>query len=478
MMDGIARVNVDPYVMEYVMHCMYDTFLKLQQGLRVSISWRKDDDSVMLTSTSRPATRDLHQALNRFFVMYNAVTRNLTFEYCQLSKYPDINLSIVNQIRDRYPRINIQKTNNKGEIKIIGFKNEITQVLSFIREYVHKNSRIPEQRTIVLVDHRQRLPRQENRTPPDDHLLYQDELSLENPKTMLFSKSFEKKISSFKSRRQEYLTQNSNSPPSRYSTSEIRRLQQSQTTKKTLTLPKINARTEQTQNLVKKHHEIRTTTGLIVSTCLQDAISDEPISEVLVSEISPTGRLSDDIMWMVAKQRSFELTKIIRLHIALYGQVSPSRVIVTPGFRLPYTHIIHVATPSWEDENPKKSLRNLFTAYKNVIRIADTDLNATSISIPILGRCSTAGRTFPEHQALAVMRQSVVGVTKSGLQHIRHLRILCSRQRELNFVKTKLFPQLMFVTYDSRYLSQQQQRYFRKRDEEEVDIYTDDGALF
>ena len=30
-MDGIARVTVDKYVMEYVMHCMYDTFLKIQK---------------------------------------------------------------------------------------------------------------------------------------------------------------------------------------------------------------------------------------------------------------------------------------------------------------------------------------------------------------------------------------------------------------------------------------------------------------
>lgn len=134
-MDGIARVSVESHVMEYIMHCMYNTFLKIQkvsteqfiipeqfiplyhnlglpstfnQGLHVAISWQRDDDTVMITSTQRSATRDLHHALNRFFILYNTVRRNLTFAYCAISGSTHNQLYVTNQLAEKYRRIYVE----------------------------------------------------------------------------------------------------------------------------------------------------------------------------------------------------------------------------------------------------------------------------------------------------------------------------------------------------------------------------------
>lgn len=69
-----------------------------------------------------------------------------------------------------------------------------------------------------------------------------------------------------------------------------------------------------------------------------------------------------------------------------------TQAIITPSFQLRYKHLIHVNPPSWDEERVKKSLKQLLSAYKNIFRLADSDIKTDKISIPILGRCGTAGK--------------------------------------------------------------------------------------
>lgn len=136
-MDGTARLSVDPDIMGYILHCMYssllnvskvcvmylnDTFLPLAvrhpcmctifhlQGLKVTVLWRKNDDTVMLSSTSRPATSDLHIALNRYYLLYNSVKRNLIHTSCRLpTRFENsLHVSELGRLRSIYKRVYFQ----------------------------------------------------------------------------------------------------------------------------------------------------------------------------------------------------------------------------------------------------------------------------------------------------------------------------------------------------------------------------------
>lgn len=129
--------------------------------------------------------------------------------------------------------------------------------------------------------------------------------------------------------------------------------------------------------------------------------------------------------------------------------------------------------PAWDEERVKKNLKQLLSAYKNIFRLADNDIKSDKISIPILGRCGTAAKVFPELVALSMMNQAIVSSTKAGFGTLRHIRILCSRRTEFDYIKSKLFNQLMALQYDPRYLRQQRMN-FMINDEnfaEEAHVY-------
>lgn len=55
-----------------------------------------------------------------------------------------------------------------------------------------------------------------------------------------------------------------------------------------------------------------------------EALAD--VGQVLVTEISRSGRLSEEFSWMIAKEKAFQIQKIIKLHISMYGELTQSKV--------------------------------------------------------------------------------------------------------------------------------------------------------
>lgn len=71
---------------------------------------------------------------------------------------------------------------------------------------------------------------------------------------------------------------------------------------------------------------------------------------------------------------------------------------ITPGFRLPASHVIHTVGPIYDvDRNPEESLRN---AYRNSLRLAKEN-NIQYIAFPAIS-CGVYGYPFDEAAKIAI----------------------------------------------------------------------------
>ena len=66
---------------------------------------------------------------------------------------------------------------------------------------------------------------------------------------------------------------------------------------------------------------------------------------------------------------------------------------MTPSVGLPSIHIIHAVAPKWNPTDVRKSKKLLRNTYKNIFNKANAELQATSISLPVIGleKSSTSG---------------------------------------------------------------------------------------
>lgn len=83
--------------------------------------------------------------------------------------------------------------------------------------------------------------------------------------------------------------------------------------------------------------------------------------------------------------------------------IATGEAVITPGFALPASHVIHVAGPVYSRQSPEQSELLLRTAYRNALQLA-VDNGCESIAFPLI---SSGIYGYPKDQALSVARTSI-----------------------------------------------------------------------
>ncbi|XP_039002240.1 macro domain-containing protein VPA0103-like [Hibiscus syriacus] len=96
--------------------------------------------------------------------------------------------------------------------------------------------------------------------------------------------------------------------------------------------------------------------------------------------------------------RNFEKHALRSQKFDLVLPVPPGEARITPGFKLPASHVIHTVGPIYDsDKDPKDSLRN---AYKNCLSVAQQN-NIKYIAFPAIS-CGVFGYPYEEAATVAL----------------------------------------------------------------------------
>lgn len=79
------------------------------------------------------------------------------------------------------------------------------------------------------------------------------------------------------------------------------------------------------------------------------------------------------------------------------------------GGNLPCNHIIHVYSPSWEDENQAGSIANLTKAVENILTLCNTQ-GIKTVAVPSI---SSGGNGFPKQTAAQTILRAINSHFKS-----------------------------------------------------------------
>ncbi|XP_076820787.1 uncharacterized protein LOC143466070 isoform X1 [Clavelina lepadiformis] len=220
-------------------------------------------------------------------------------------------------------------------------------------------------------------------------------------------------------------------------------------------IPKLKSPFKFKQNH-KKHFEITTPTGIDIE-IFEGDITDTDC-DVIVNETNSNLHVTGELAWAVAKHGSFELPKLTKLHVAMHGPVPESKVMVTPSVGLACRSIIHVVTPKWRNNDSKRSRKMLYNTYKNIFNVATMELKASSIALPVIGleTMSKSDESFPFHVATEILYQALIAFLKLGSSTLRHIRYIDNDPDHVNLVTTAIKPKMENVTFDPRFLRQQQ----------------------
>ena len=99
------------------------------------------------------------------------------------------------------------------------------------------------------------------------------------------------------------------------------------------------------------------------------------------------------------------------------GPLSVGEALVTPGFDLPFRHIVHVVGPRYlEDADPRG---NLIRTIQNALRTAD-EVGIQRLALPAI---SMGVHGYPPVEAIPLLIQSIYQIAEST-QHLHEVRFV------------------------------------------------------
>jgi histone H2A len=97
-----------------------------------------------------------------------------------------------------------------------------------------------------------------------------------------------------------------------------------------------------------------------------------------------------------------EFTSAIQSHVRNHGNLQTSGAAVTPAFRLPCSHVIHVNSPTWGEDDARGKLER---TIHNLLDCAEKG-NMRSVALPSIG---SGNNGFPKATAANVILESIAG---------------------------------------------------------------------
>jgi len=168
------------------------------------------------------------------------------------------------------------------------------------------------------------------------------------------------------------------------------------------------------------------TDGLTIE-LVQGDITNQPDLDVVVNAANAQLRTGGGVAGAIHRAAGPALTEETRS----MAPIQPGEAVISGGYGLPHSHIIHVLGPVYGRDEPSRKL--LRAGYYNALDLAETH-NLSSIGFPAI---STGAFGFPLESAARIALQTIID-RAPDLEYVLLARFVLFDKEALNVHKEQL----------------------------------------